>query len=451
MAHRDTLNETQVSVLEWIGLGCPPEVYEGVEHRITAAALVRRGLVIVEGRGPSWSATITTQGRAYLDRIASPNAPLPRQPNVSVTQQLVDTVIAAGGTATFPRRSYGFPGEVDFERRAGLAHRFGKVPPGKQLVVTKHRDEIEISLVDAPHSAPAAPDVVNVPERVARFHPLAGTFRTDRSRHEVSRAQLGRASRLVHALVTEAERRGHTVKLSPTSTPHYGQPRWSGPNDGHLVISTDECAVTLRIFEEGLGSRSYWEHENLQRVPSSTGVYLPRNRPLSDYEAKASGRLCIELLGYYRNTYRTRRWADRRSWRIEDKLGEVLWEIEVRSAESKIAREAAELEASQREGRWQAAMHAAEAELIEHRRGTAVREQAAAWAEAERIRAYCSAMTDRYGDDRETLAWATWARSFADSTDPLASAPLMPPPGDISPEDLRPFLQGWNPYGPDRR
>lgn len=451
MAHRDTLNDAQAKVLEWIGDGCPPDVYEGVAHRITAAALVRRGLVAVAGRGPSWSATITTGGREYLGRMASPSAPIPRQPNVSVTQQLIDDVIAAGGVMIFPRPSYGLPGEVDFERRAALAHRFGKVPAGKQLVVTKHRDEVEISLVDAPHATLAAPEVVAVDAHVPRFHPLVVEFRSSRSRHEVSRAQLGRASRVIHALVAEAERRGYTVKASSTATPRYGQPKWSGPSDGHFVISTGECAVTLRILEEGLGSRSFWEHENLQRVPTSTGVYLPRNRPVSDYEANASGRLCIELLGYYRNTYRTHRWADRRSWRLEDKVGEVLWEIEVRSAESKIAPQAAEVEASQREGLWQAAMREAEADLIEHRRGEAVRKQAAAWADAERIRDYCSAMTDRYPDAQGTLEWAAWAQAFVDSTDPLASAPATPQPGDITPEDLRPFLRGWNPYGPDRR
>jgi hypothetical protein len=451
MAHRDTLNEEQAKVLEWIGLGCPRDGQEGVERRITAAALVRRGLVSVEGRGPSWSATITTDGRAYLDRMASERPPVPRQPNVSVTQQLVEEVIAAGGVMTFPRPRYGVAGEVDFERRAALAHRFGKVPPGKQLVVTRHRDELEIGLVDSPQEVPAVPEVVKVPGRVARFHPLVTTFRTDTSRHEVSRAQLGRASRLIHVLVTEAERRGHLVKAAPSSTPRYGQPRWSGPSDGHIVITAGECSASLRIFEEGLGSRSHWEQENLQRVRTSTGVYLPRGRPVADYESKASGRLCIELLGFYRNTYRAHRWADRRSWRLEDKVGEVLWEIEVRSAESRIAREAAELEASQREGRWHAAMLQAEADLTEHRRGEAAKGQAAAWADAERIRAYCSAMTDRYSDDQQSLDWATWARAFADRIDPLASAPEIPQPGDISPEDLRPFLRGWNPYGPDRR
>lgn len=71
----DTLNEVQARVLEWIGAGCPPGVYQGVTHRISAAALARRGLVRVAGHGPNWSAAITDDGKTYLKRLASPLPP----------------------------------------------------------------------------------------------------------------------------------------------------------------------------------------------------------------------------------------------------------------------------------------------------------------------------------------------------------------------------------------
>lgn len=70
---------------------------------------------------------------------------------MSVTQQLVDDVIASGGSLRVPRR--GWPrrqGEVDWENRARLAAVHGKVPAGKRLAVTvTSPEELQIDLVDA--------------------------------------------------------------------------------------------------------------------------------------------------------------------------------------------------------------------------------------------------------------------------------------------------------------
>lgn len=98
MAHRKTLTQAQLDVLEWIADGCPDGVMDGYEHRIGAAALRKRGLVETNGRGPSWTAEITEAGQRYLARAQEPDAPMPRQSNVSVTEQLVSDVEKAGGT-----------------------------------------------------------------------------------------------------------------------------------------------------------------------------------------------------------------------------------------------------------------------------------------------------------------------------------------------------------------
>jgi hypothetical protein len=106
MAQRKTLAERQVAVLRWIADGCPRDVMEGDSHRISAAALRNRGLVTVSGHGASWVAEITQTGREYLEQVDGPEPPMPRQANVSVTQQLVDDVIAAGGSLRAPRRNW---------------------------------------------------------------------------------------------------------------------------------------------------------------------------------------------------------------------------------------------------------------------------------------------------------------------------------------------------------
>jgi hypothetical protein len=97
MAQRKTLTEQQVSLLRWIAEGCPEGVMDGMSHRVSAAALRNRGLVTISGRGSTWAAKITDAGRDYLAQLDGPNPPVPRQANRSVTQQLVDDVIAAGG------------------------------------------------------------------------------------------------------------------------------------------------------------------------------------------------------------------------------------------------------------------------------------------------------------------------------------------------------------------
>jgi len=105
MAQRKTLTEEQITLLRWIGDGCPDGVMEGYSHRISAPALRTRGLVGISGRGPTWKAEITQTGRAYLKQADGPNPPVPRQANVSVTQQLVDDVIAAGGSGELGNNS----------------------------------------------------------------------------------------------------------------------------------------------------------------------------------------------------------------------------------------------------------------------------------------------------------------------------------------------------------
>jgi hypothetical protein len=128
VAQRKTLTEQQVAVLRWIGEGCPRGVMEGDSHRISAAALRKRGLVTTSGRANTWFAKITEDGRNYLAQVDGPAPLTPRQGNVSVTQQLVDDLIAAGGSLRVPRKNWREPGAVDFEKRVRLAERYGKVP-----------------------------------------------------------------------------------------------------------------------------------------------------------------------------------------------------------------------------------------------------------------------------------------------------------------------------------
>lgn len=442
MAQRKTLTLAQIDVLRWVADGCPEEGEPDYHRRISVGALKRRGLVTTKGRGQSWSAAITEDGRDYLAKADSPQAPEPRQGNVSVTQQLVDDLIAAGGSLTVARAD-GYPGRVDFRRRAEMAERHGKVPPGKRIVVSSlGYHELKIELVDAPVGTYREVAPVPVPERVAKYHSAVAAFRDDKRRHEVSRALLPRALLVMQALAIEAERRGYTAAtVKDSSSGRYHDVVWSGPTHGHIAVEVDGVATALRVFEEGLGTRSYFAERD---TSFTRGPGAARSTPaLAEYERGATGRLALAVVSYPQ-----RSWADRKRWKLKDKLPEVLREIEVRAAEERHRQREAEARRQAEQRRWQEELGRARERHYDQRRIDAITAESDAWRRAEQIRAYCDAVVARYGEDEEPAEWVAWARDFADRLDPLSDAPRMPAPADrLSETDLRPFLDPHLPPG----
>ena len=416
-------------------------------HRVSAAALARRGLVKTVGRGPNWSASTTEAGRSYLEQANGPDAPQPRQANASVTQQLVDYIVAAGGFLRLPQKGYMEREGVDYQLRAQLAERYGRVPIGKRLITEMiSGNEIELRLVDAPKGTSIETDAVPVPAKVARYHPVVRRFRDGSDRHEISRATMGRALRILQGLVTEAERRGHRVEpVPPSKRTRYGNAEWTGPRNGHIVITADDHPSALRFSEEGLPSRVHWEKQN---QTYDTWGHLGgkwKLPPLTEYEAGATGRLQLDIPGYGGGG-RPSKWADRKSWSLEEKLPEVLREIEVRAAEAKAREKEAEQREIERARKWETAKALAVERWAENRRGEVLRADVARWREAKTIRDYCDAASATYRGDSAT-EWIDWARGYADNLDPLSSPPQMPEmPETVSLEDLRPYLDGWDPY-----
>lgn len=440
MAQRKTLTVAQLEILRWIEQGCPGGVHDPSDpsHRISAAALDRRGLVETSGRGPTWSASITSAGRDYLEQATKPGAPPPRQANVSVTRQLVDEVINGGGTLRVSNDA----GGDNYWRRAQLAERHGKVPDGKRMVVSRVGDEIEIKLLDSP----ARLGEVSVPGRVSRYAPVVRRFRDAKTRHEVSRAEMPRMLRILQGLVVEAERRGFDVEIVEGEEPRrYGSAGWSGGRDGHLRFSIRGHSESLRIREEGLPSRSYWIQQN------STYDYVKgesRPGPLSEYEEGATGRLEIEIVGYGGGG-RASKWGDRRSWALEEKLPEILREIEMRAVEAEERKREAERREAERQRQWELAMERAKGRWLEAYRGQILERQADQWRTAETVRAYVDAMA-AFAVGEEAEEWIEWSRAHADLVDPLTDGVRPPEPPDSIPlDELRPFLDGWSPYGPD--
>ena len=460
MAHRNTLNEVQVAVLRWISDGCPDNGVDGISARISAGALRNRGLVRTTGRGPTWTATITPYGKDYLQQVDSPNPPAPRQPNVSVTRQLVDDVIAAGGSLRVPRKHWNEKEGIDYERRARLAETYGNVPRGSRLIVkTASAEELLIELVtdwtataDGEEEPALGLSPVAVPARLTKYHRVAREFRDRTNLHEISRNALPRALRIVHALAVEAERRGYEIACLQVHEDRYGRSEWKPAHDGQLVFTINGHQVKMRIWEKGAGQRGPYEHQMTRwkqdrEQPVRLMQFLNRPKP---YDSAATGELNVEALGSASG--RQKAWGDRTRWQLEDRLPNLLRELELQAAEAEERRLAREREQAEQKRQWEAAMERAKRRLLDDHRLEVLRNRVRAWGEADAIRAYCASVEARYGldaiaADPDAAEWLSLARDRADQAQQL---PHMPAEPEITHDSLKPYLGGWSPYGPER-
>ena len=207
----------------------------------------------------------------------------------------------------------------------------------------------------------------------------------------------------------------------------------------------------MRLSEEKVSLRGDWERERQRRAERRFDPYYSRTR-LEPFDKDATGRLMITLDNGYSREGRQATWADRKSWTLEEKLGELLRELEIRAAEDDHRQAEREREAEERRRRWEAAMQEAKRTFLEEHRAQAVRSQASAWNEARALRMYLDALEEKYGEAPESAEWIAWVRRYVDERlDPLASAPVMPAEPEVRPDDLKPFLGGFSPYGPAYR
>jgi hypothetical protein len=462
------LNDAQVTVLRWIGSGCQPGVMEGYSHRISAVALQSRRLVRISGKGKTWRAELTDLGRERiesLDRGLARGAPGERESSASArrivadvsaerpplrTEQLVADLLAAGGRLTLPDETA--RGGVNWRQRAYAAQRHGRVPEGKHLSVSWTSKGFEIVLLDGETGNELGATAVPVSARLTKYHRVAREFRDRTSLHEVSRKSLPRVLRIVHALAAEAERRGYEVACVPTREDSYGRSDWKPAQDGQLVVTINGHQLKVRLSEKGVGLRGLYEHQMRRwhedrEQPYRLMSFVQRPKP---YDRAATGELNIETLGW--SNGRQSSWGDRKRWKLEDRLPQLLRELETQAVEAEERRLAKEREEAERQRQWEAAMENAKRRLVDDHRLEVLRNRVRAWHEADAIRAYCEAVEARYGRDAvaadsEASEWLTLARNYADRAQQL---PRMPADPEATHEALKPYLGGWSPYGPHR-
>ncbi|GAB3852737.1 hypothetical protein ACFPIJ_48260 [Dactylosporangium cerinum] len=336
------------------------------------------------------------------------------------------------------------PVRAAWRRTISAALRLQLVPEGHQL---RHhgRDRGDLIIELQPATpAPARPAIV-VPADTELSHPLVEALHARPAALAVSPQARPRALRLIQALAVAATRRGHIVDLPPGDSP--GVQFTKGASTIVLaVVEEDDIVDVLPSGDDLKGPQVYdWQRISPQQ------------------QCVPSGRLMLELPDDLRFHGRRRRWADRQRWRLEDKLGHVLAELEYRAAAQAQAEQEAQLEAADRRQRWEAAMAAARATYIDAHYNKTVRKQVKDWQRAQAARAYAAALAATVGeppapptaehaaaDDPRWTWWIARIRRYADDVDPLLPTPRLPaPPPEPEPDQLRPFLDGWSPYGPD--
>jgi hypothetical protein len=158
------------------------------------------------------------------------------------------------------------------------------------------------------------------------------------------------------------------------------------------------------VSEEKVSLRGDWERERQRRAEARFGYFSARTR-LEPFDKDASGRLMITLDSGYSREGRQATWADRKSWALEEKVGALLRELEIRTAEDDPRRVEAERAAERRRRQWEAAMEKAKRSFLEAHRAQVLRRQADAWSEARELRAYLDALEEMYGDAPESAEW----------------------------------------------
>ncbi|MFL4950658.1 hypothetical protein ACJ6WE_25690 [Streptomyces sp. MMS24-I31] len=324
---------------------------------------------------------------------------------------------------------------IDFAKRHGLA------PPGKRIEKQRLWNagrDLQISLVDGPHANSGRRSQeenprVPVPVQLRSPHSVVAALRDSERRLLMPPALRRRALLLLQALAAEAERRGY--KVHPQSVPerdhrsaHYYNGRYfpASCREGALEIVIDGFCSTVTIKQE---------------FPQSN-------------DPDRSQQLALDI-GYSRSK-RKHHWGDRKRSKLQDILGIALQELEIRAVEEQQRRLDEERAREERRIRWTAAMDTAREKASEARFATVLREQVKQWQEAHALRQYCDALEHRLDvatednpDIQSARAWLRWARSYAESLDPLTQPPTMPTELKFEPEDLKPYLAGWSPYGPE--
>ncbi|MPZ81984.1 MAG: hypothetical protein GEV28_16965 [Actinophytocola sp.] len=323
---------------------------------------------------------------------------------------------------------------VDFAKR----HRM--VPDGKRIEKTRMWDgDLRIALLDGGHFNAKPPldpaQRVDVPDYVDQLHPLLSHLKNSAATLDVSPEQAPRALRIMHTVLTEAERRGYDTGWAEDTSE--GVEIRDGNFRLHITMTEERKQRDLLPTPEELANKKIYTWQRIQ--PETKWVH--------------SGKLKIQLSTSGARWDRPAWWADRKRWRVEDKLSELVAEINrrVQAERDRIVEE--ERARLQRQRDREAAMANARARFQQDRRIDALNRQLKNWQKAASIRAYCTDVEGARSVEHDTeqadaqARWMEWCRAYADHIDPAKTGTRAPDEIEPTPSDLKPYMRRFSPYG----
>lgn len=97
---------------------------------------------------------------------------------------------------------------------------------------------------------------------------------------------------------------------------------------------------------------------------------------------------------------------------MEEKLGELLRELEIRAAEDDHRDALAQRAAEERQRRWELEMERAKERFYEAHLENSLRAQVSAWQETGALREYLAALEEKHGHDGDAAEWIAWIREY---------------------------------------
>lgn len=409
------LSPKQVETLEWIRNGCLSSGAEvDVGRRIVARSLHRRGLVIVKGSGASWTAVMTKAGLAWQEAHPGPIA------NDTAADDLIQRVQAANGRLELPG---GLEVEAAYKELVRVSNQSPDRPKGWRLALhnaghwgePRHEVILVRCFEDLVELTP-----VPVPHRVARYHPTVRAFLSEKRWRGDSKAHLDRAAHILQAIVDEATRRG--LRMSSPEQAKVDASRRDAP-------APDRACLVVR---------------------TSAGYYAVRIRE----QSASPGRLELIVDGPG-TSYNGDRFRDTKTISVDDRPPRLFQALEIHRQQYELREQEREREAAERRQRWEAAMAEARVRYDEQLRWEAFERRSDDWHAANRHLAFLAIARetlDRYqGQARtEIAAQLDFAERRLHQLDPTGNLELiLPTVPDPKPADLKEYLDGWSPYGPE--
>ncbi|MGW6945980.1 hypothetical protein [Streptomyces xanthophaeus] len=473
---KQQLNERQLSILQWVGQGCPDGVWEGSSYKISCQALHNRGLLKVSRRRGQWSATLTSVGSHYLSHGSYPTramhaaparksearpsaptddqsssafaatptpqsiTPAPRRRNKTVTEQLLEELAEAGGRIV--KRAANGRETEKWPIRVAAARRSGKIPETKELHAGWCRDGYEIRLVDAPAWRLATLPPVPVPGRLISPHPVVKTLQGHHDPMGLTKSVQVRAFRLIHALLTATQALGYVSALGAGR----GAPLRRHNSPPHFTITAQGQTCDFLILQEQDRAEHVPTKKEVADAEKHSWVRIPRY----DYTPAERLRICVSG----GQLHRAGEWVDTATRPLDDQLAEIVQEVGLRG-EAAERKRLADLEAArQKRLLWEAAMRQAKIDYAEAFRVRRLEVQEKAWRHAASLTEYIDALRVHAaalpaGPEREGAeAWIAWADGHVRRLNPLNGTLDLPDIPETRADDLKPFLHGLSPYGP---